>query len=132
MANRPRNGDKGQFELILADGSVHRHRGDLEFADRIVDPTTGTLLLEASFPNPERLVRPGGYARVRSAVDVRKNAILVPQRSVKELQATFTVAVVAADNTVSMRTVKPGDRVGSLWVIESGLAAGENIVIEGL
>jgi len=130
--NQPEKIGSGRFELILADGSVHAYRGNLEFADRLVDPTTGTLLLEASFPNPDRLVRPGGYARVRAAVDVRKNAILVPQRAVKELQATFSVAVVAADGKVTMRSVKPGARIGSLWVIESGLAAGEQVVVEGL
>jgi membrane fusion protein (multidrug efflux system) len=129
---RSGNEGKGRFELILADGSVHPQRGDLEFSDNTVDPTTGTLLLEASFPNPEKLVRPGQYGRVRVAVDVRKNAILVPQRAVKELQATFSVAVVSADGKVSMRSVKPGERVGSLWVIENGLAAGESVVVEGL
>jgi len=130
--DRPQVNEAGRFELILADGSVLPDRGELQFADRIVDPQTGTLMLEARFPNPRQLVRPGQYARVRAAVDVRKNAILVPQRAVKELQATFSVAVVSNDSKVSMRTVKPGDRIGSLWVIESGLAAGETIVIEGL
>lgn len=129
---RGTNGDRGRFELVLADGSLHPHRGNLEFADRIVDPTTGTLLLEASYPNPEKVVRPGQYARVRAAVDMKKNAILVPQRSVKELQATYTVAVVDGQGKVTMRTVKAGDRIGSLWVIESGLAAGESVVVEGL
>lgn len=124
--------DAGRFELILADGSVHPQRGDLVFADRVVDPTTGTLLLEASFPNPEKLVRSGQYGRVRAAVDFKKGAILVPQRAVKELQATYTVAVVSADDKISLRTVKPGERTGSLWVIESGLAPGENVVVEGL
>lgn len=128
------NPEKGrrQFELILADGSVHPHRGGLEFADRLVDPTTGTLLLEATFPNPEKLVRPGQYGRVRTAIDVRSKAILVPQRAVKELQATFSVAVLGPEDKIAMRPVKPGDRVGSLWVIESGLAAGEKVVVEGL
>ncbi|MFN2377155.1 MAG: efflux RND transporter periplasmic adaptor subunit [Candidatus Binatia bacterium] len=132
MQNSVNNGDRGRFELILADGSLHPHRGNLEFADRIVDPTTGTLLLEANFPNPERFVRPGQYGRVRVAVDVKKNAILVPQRAVRELQATYSVAVVDGEGKVTMRSVKAGDRSGSLWVIESGLAAGESVVVEGL
>jgi membrane fusion protein (multidrug efflux system) len=127
------NGNEGgRFELVLADGSVHLERGSLVFADRLVDPTTGTLMLEARYPNPERLVRPGQYARVRVAIDVRKGAILVPQRAVKELQATFSVAVLGEGDKIAMRTVKPGARVGSLWVIESGLAPNETIVIEGL
>lgn len=130
--DRPQAKEPGRFELILADGSLLPDRGELEFADRVVDPTTGTLMLEARFPNPQLLVRPGQYARVRAAVDVRKDAILVPQRAVKELQATYSVAVVSADGKVSMRTVKVGDRIGSLWVIESGLVAGETIVVEGL
>lgn len=121
-----------RFELVLADGSVHKQRGNLVFADRLVDPTTGTLMLEATYPNPDKLVRPGQYARVRVAVDVRKGAILVPQRAVKELQATFSVAVLGEGDKIAMRTVKPGARVGSLWVIESGLAPNESIVVEGL
>ncbi|MBI5507046.1 MAG: efflux RND transporter periplasmic adaptor subunit [Deltaproteobacteria bacterium] len=133
-SQRERGGtpDPGRFVLILSDGSVHPQRGDLVFADRLVDPTTGTLLLEAAFPNPDKLVRSGQYARVRAAVDLKKGAILVPQRAVKELQATYTVAVVSGDDKVSMRTVKPGDRIGSLWVIDSGLAPGEKVVVEGL
>ncbi len=123
---------RGNFELILADGSVHEHPGGLLFADRVVDPRTGTLLLEAEFPNPDRLVRPGQYARVRAPVDLKKDAILVPQRAVRELQATFSVAVVSADGVVSMRTVKPGERVDSLWAIDSGLAPGERVVVEGM
>jgi membrane fusion protein (multidrug efflux system) len=124
--------EEGHFELVLGDGSAHLHRGNLVFSDRLVDATTGTLLLEAAFPNPERLVRPGQYARVRAAVDRKKGAILVPQRAVRELQATYTVAVVSTDGKVSIRTVKPGERIGSLWLIESGLAAGESVVVEGL
>jgi len=122
----------GRFELILADGSIHPYRGDMVFSDRLVDPTTGTLLVETTFANPDKLVLPGQYARVRVAVDTQKNAILVPQRAVKELQATYSVAVVGKDATVAMRTVKTGERVGSLWAIPSGLAPGEQIVVEGL
>jgi membrane fusion protein (multidrug efflux system) len=119
------------IELVLADGTVHPHVGKLVFADRIVDPETGTLLLEASFPNPEGVVRTGQYARVRFAVDVRKGAILVPQRAVSELQATYSVAVLNG-NKIEMRTVKPGARVGSMWVIDDGLNAGDKVVVEGV
>lgn len=124
-------GKQMPIELILADGSVHPHVGHLVFADRIVDPETGTLLLEAAFPNPTGIVRTGQYARVRFATDVRKNAILVPQRAVSELQATYSVAVVKG-NKIEMRTVQPGARVGSMWVIESGLNPGDKIVVEGV
>jgi membrane fusion protein, multidrug efflux system len=120
------------FTMILADGSTHPHDGELVFADRLVDPTTGTLLLEAAFPNPERIVRPGQYARIRVPVGLAKDAILVPQRAVMELQATFSVAVVTADNKISMRQVTTGPRVGSLWVIENGLKAGDRVVVEGM
>jgi membrane fusion protein (multidrug efflux system) len=123
---------KRAFELVLADGSVHKEKGTLVFADRLVDPTTGTLMLEATYPNPDKLVRPGQYGRVRVAVDERKGAILVPQRAVRELQATYSVAVLGEGDRIAMRTVKPGARIDSLWVIESGLAPNETIVVEGL
>jgi membrane fusion protein, multidrug efflux system len=125
-------GTGNRFELVLSDGSVHKERGNLVFADRLVDPTTGTLMLEATYPNPDKLVRPGQYGRVRVAVDVRRGAIVVPQRAVRELQATYSVAVLGEGDKISMRTVKPGARIGSLWVIESGLAPSETIVVEGM
>ncbi|MGH9322624.1 MAG: efflux RND transporter periplasmic adaptor subunit [Vicinamibacteria bacterium] len=120
------------FELVLADGTVHPHPGTLVFVDRNVDPQTGTILLEASFPNPERIVRPGQYARVRAAVDLKKDAILVSQRSVQELQGIYNVAVVKPDDTVDIRMVTPAQRIGTLWVIDSGLNSGERVVVEGL
>ena len=120
------------FELVLADGSIHNHKGNLVFADRAIDPTTGTLGIEASFPNPEHIVRPGQYARVRVVIDQKENAILVPQTAVQELQGNYSVAVVGTDNKVTLRTVQAGDRFGSLWLIESGLNAGEKIIVEGL
>jgi membrane fusion protein (multidrug efflux system) len=120
------------FELVLADGSVHPHKGQLVFVDRNVDPQTGTILLEAAFPNPAGIVRPGQYARVRAAVDLKKDAILVPQRAVAELQGLYNVAVVGGDDTIELRNVKPGERIGTLWVIDSGLKAGERVVVEGL
>jgi membrane fusion protein, multidrug efflux system len=123
---------KDAFELVLADGTVHKHKGSVVFADRSVDPTTGTLGVEASFPNPEHLLRPGQYARVRVAIDQKDNAILVPQTAVQELQGTYSVAVVGAGNKVSLRTVQVGERIGSLWLIESGLSTGEKVVVEGL
>jgi membrane fusion protein (multidrug efflux system) len=120
------------FELVLADGTVHPHQGQLVFVDRNVDPQTGTILLEAAFPNPNAIVRPGQYARVRAAVDLKPGAILVPQRAVQELQGVYNVAVVGADSTIESRMVKPAERIGTLWVIDSGLKGGEKIVVEGL
>jgi membrane fusion protein, multidrug efflux system len=121
-----------EFDLILADGSVHPHRGSLVFIDRNVDAKTGTIRLEASFPNPGGIVRPGQYARVRASTTTKKDAILVPQGAVQELQGLFNVAVVKADDSVEIRPVKTADRVGSLIIIESGLKPGERIVVEGL
>jgi membrane fusion protein, multidrug efflux system len=120
------------FELVLADGSVHPHKGRLVFVDRNVDPVTGTILLEAAFPNPNAIVRPGQFARVRAAVDLKKGAILVPQRAVTELQGIYNVAVVGSGDTVEIRMVTPAERIGTLWVIDSGLKAGDRIVVEGL
>ena len=106
-ARRGEDGATLPFELILADGSVHPAQGTLVFVDRNVDAKTGTILLEAAFPNPGGIVRPGQYARVRAAVDTKKGAILVPQRAVQELQGIYNVAVVGGDDTVEVRPVKP-------------------------
>jgi membrane fusion protein (multidrug efflux system) len=128
----PTEGNQADFQLVLADGSTHPQPGKLVFVDRNVDPQTGTILLEASFPNPEQIVRPGQYARVRTAVDLKKGAILVPQRSVQELQGIYNVAVVKEDDTVDLRMVTPGQRIENLWVIDSGLATGDRVIVEGL
>jgi membrane fusion protein (multidrug efflux system) len=120
------------FELVLADGSVNPDKGRLVFVDRNVDPVTGTILLEAAFPNPGAIVRPGQFARVRAAVDLKKGAILVPQRAVTELQGIYNVAVVGSGDTVEIRMVTPAERIGTLWVIDAGLKAGDRIVVEGL
>ena len=124
--------DSANIQMILADGTVHPQLGKVFFVDRAVDPTTGTLLFEVAFPNPEHIVRPGQFAKVRAPIDFRRGAILVPQRAVKEVQATYNVAVVTAADTIEMRSVRPGARVGSLWVIDEGLQPGERIVVEGL
>jgi membrane fusion protein, multidrug efflux system len=121
-----------KFELVLSDGSVHPEKGDLVFVDRAVDPQTGTILVEVAFPNPGSVIRPGQYARVRVAVDEKKGAILVPQRAVTELQGIYNVAVVKPDDTVELRMVKAGERVGTLWVIDEGLKASDRIVVEGV
>ena len=120
------------LELVLADGSVHPHKGHVAVTGREVDPTTGTIELKTEFPNPNLTVRPGQYARVRAATRVLPKAIVVPQRAVTEMQGTHQVAVVGADDTVQMRVVEPGPQDGSDIVIASGLAPGERVVVEGI
>jgi membrane fusion protein, multidrug efflux system len=120
------------IELVLADGTVHPEKGTLDAVERAVDPTTGTLAIQVRFPNPGHLIRPGQYGRIRFQSDLKKDALLVPQRAVAELQNLYSVAVVGADNTASFRNVKVGPRVDTLWVIEDGLKPGERVVVEGL
>jgi membrane fusion protein (multidrug efflux system) len=124
--------EKGPLELILSDGSVFPHRGRAFLVGREVDVKTGTIQLAGAFPNPGNLLRPGQYAKVRVAVDVKKGAILVPQRAVNELQGSYQVAVVGPDNTATIKVVTVGPRDGSMWVIEKGLNPGDRIVVEGI
>lgn len=121
-----------KLELILADGSVYPHKGDFFFAERQVDVKTGTIRIAVVFPNPGNLLRPGQFGRVRALLSTQKGAIMVPQRAVMELQGSYQVAVVGQDNKVSIRPVRTGERVGSLWVITSGLQPGERVVVEGI
>ena len=120
------------LELVLADGTVYPRRGKILFLDREVDPKTGAIRLAGVFPNPANELRPGQYGRVRAILEIRKNALVVPQRSVIELQGGYQVAVVGSGNKVSFRAVKVGERSGSMWVIEEGLKPGETVVAEGL
>ncbi len=125
-------GDKGLFQLILADGSLYPERGDLAFTDRSVDVKTGTISVAAVFPNPSHALRPGQYARIRAVTGVRKGALLVPQRAVSELQGTYQVIVVGPDDKAEIRPVQTAERVGRLWVIAKGLDPGDRVVVEGL
>jgi membrane fusion protein (multidrug efflux system) len=124
--------DRATLQLILADGSIHDHRGDVVSFDAAIDPTTGTLTLEADFPNPDRIVLPGQFARVRGMVDERHGAIAVPQRAIIETQGLFQVAVVGDDGTVELRQVQMGPRVEDEWIVDSGLEAGERVALDGL
>jgi len=126
------NLEQGNLQLVLADGSVFPHHGKAILVGREIDVKTGTIQLAGAFPNPGNVLRPGQYAKVRVAVDMKKGAILVPQRAVSELQGSYQVAVVGADNKVTIKVVKPGPVEGNLWVIEEGLKAGDRIVVEGL
>jgi RND family efflux transporter MFP subunit len=120
------------LDLILADGSVYPYKGKILYTDRQVDVTTGSIRIVSGFSNPDNILRPGQFGRIRAASETRKDALLVPQRAVTELQGTFQVAVVGSDDKVSIRSVKVGDRVGALWIIESGVKPGEMVVTEGL
>jgi len=124
--------EKKVGELILSDGSVYPEKGRFAFADRQVDITTGTIKVAAVFPNTNNFLRPGQYGRIRVATSVRKDALLVPQRSVSEVQGKYMVAVVGADNKVDIRPVKAAERVDNLWVILEGLQPGERVVVEGI
>lgn len=119
-------------ELILADGTVYPHKGKILLTDRQVDTSTGTIRLVAAFPNPGNILRPGQYGRVRIQTSTRKGALLVPQSAVKELQGGYQVAVVGADNKTSIRPVKAGEKVGTMWVIDDGLKQGDQVVVEGI
>jgi membrane fusion protein (multidrug efflux system) len=123
---------EGTLELVLADGSKYPERGKASVANRQVEVKTGTLLVVSLFPNPNSLLRPGQFAKVHAAVEAKRDAVVVPQRAVQEVQGTYQVAVVGADNKVSIRPVKTGARVDNDWVIDEGLAAGERIVVDGL
>lgn len=119
------------LELILVDGSVYPKMGQFSLMDRQVDATTGTLKVGALFPNPEGRLRPGQFAKISATTDVRKGALLVPQRAVTEIQGKYLIAVVGEDNKVDVRQVKPGERVGSDWIISEGLKPGEKVIVEG-
>ena len=120
-----------EMELVLADGSVYPRRGHAVALDRQVDLTTGTVLARSVFPNPGNVLRPGQYAKVRAVVETKKNALLVPQRAVQDVQGTHQVAVVGPDETIDVRTVKTDARVGSLWIVAEGLKPGDRVVVEG-
>jgi len=124
--------EKVPLQLILADGSVYSRTGKFVLADRQIDPGTGTLKVGALFPNPNGLLRPGQFGRLRATIMMRKGALLVPQRAVTEMQGKYLVAVVTADNKADVRTVKVGERYGSDWIIEEGIKLGEKVVVEGV
>jgi membrane fusion protein (multidrug efflux system) len=120
------------LELILGDGTVYPRRGHALFVNREVDSRTGTIQVRGEFPNPGNVLRPGQYARIRAATELRKGALLIPQQAVSELQGVYQVGVVAADNKVTIKAVKLGPQSGDMWVVESGLQVGDNVVIDGL
>ncbi len=129
---RIREAKDQNLQLILADGSVHPQTGGIVFVDRNVDPSTGAILVEAFFPNPQKLVRPGQYAKVRAEIDEVENGILIPQRAVQEFQGIYRVWVVNDSNQVQLRKIKMGPTVGENWLVLEGLKSGEKVVVEGI
>jgi membrane fusion protein (multidrug efflux system) len=123
---------KRELEMILADGSRYPYKGSISFAQRQIDAATGTLQFEASFPNPQRLLRPGQFARILAVVDERKGAVVVPARALTELQGQYLVYTVGEGNKVALRRVITGPKAGSFTVIEQGVNAGEKVIVEGL
>ena len=123
---------KTTLGLVLSDGSVYGYKGLVDFVDRGIDPATGAILIQASFPNPQGLIRPGQFARVRAEVDLLSGGIAIPQRCLTELQGTYSVYVVNDSGKVELRLVEVGPTVGNFWVITNGLTTGERVVYEGL
>jgi RND family efflux transporter MFP subunit len=123
---------QAEIDLILADGTLYPLKGNIYAADRQIGVTSGTLRIEALFPNPNSSLRPGEFARVRIKQDLRHDSILVPQRAVSELQGSYQVAVDDPDNKIRIQPVQVGDRSGNQWIIEQGLRPGDRVVIEGI
>ena len=131
-ASRLEADKKLRLQLILADGSTYPHEGTFYFADRQVNESTGAIRIAGLFPNPNNVLKPGGYAKVRAVIRTEEQALLVPQRAVSELQGGYQVAVLDADNKVNIRAVTVGPQVDRRWVIASGLHPGERVVAEGV
>jgi membrane fusion protein, multidrug efflux system len=118
-------------DMILSDGTVHPQKGIINIANREIDPATGTLTMEALFPNPDELVRPGQFAKVRFVTEMRKGAMLIPQRAVTELQGTYQVYVVSSENKIAVKMVQAGQRYGGYWIINSGLEPTDKVAMVG-
>ena len=124
--------NRAKLDLILADGSVFKYQGIVDFIDREIDPSTGAILLQATFPNPDQILRPGLFGKIRAVMQNIKNGVLVPQRCITELQGKHSVYVVDTENTVQFREVEVGETIGDMWLIDSGLKEGDIVVLEGL
>src|SRR5580693_1462827 len=123
--------DHWKLQLILADGTTYPQEGEFYFADRQVNPNTGAIQLAALFPNPGNVLRPGQYGKVRAVTQVQQNALLIPQAAVNEQQGSYLVAVVENNGQVTMHPVQVGQRIGTMWVIQEGLKAGDRVAVEG-
>ena len=121
-----------EFNLILGNGNVYPQKGKFYALDRNLDPKTGAIRYEVTFPNPGNILRPGQFGKVRFVADMKKGALVVPQEAVNELQGNFQVAAVDQNNKVSIRPVKMGERIGAMWEVTEGLKPGDKVVVQGL
>jgi RND family efflux transporter MFP subunit len=131
-AAREQHSRQTEIELILADGTTFPHKGSIEFANREIDQSTGTIRIAALFPNPDNILRPGGYGQIRAITKIEKGALLVPQRAIADVQGNYQVAVVNSDDKVSIRQVKVGEQVDNQWVVTEGLRPGERVITDGV
>jgi len=120
------------IELILADGSLYPHKGKMDFIDRNVDPSTGAILIQATFPNPDRLIRPGQFARVKVKIRQANDAVLIPQKCAKELQGQYSVFLVNAENKLEAKKIIIAEKYGEFYLIKEGLKKGDKIILEGI
>ena len=120
-----------QFELILGNGEVYPHKGKFYALDRNLDPKTGSIRYEVTFPNPGNILRPGQFGKVRFVADIKKGAMVIPQEAVNELQGNYQVVVIDQNNKASIRPVKVGERIGALWEVTDGLKAGDKVIVQG-
>jgi membrane fusion protein (multidrug efflux system) len=123
-------GNGTALTLTLADGQTYPEKGTFLAADRQIDSKTGTIRISATFPNPDSQLRPGQYGRVSADTRVAKDVLLIPQRAVTDLQGRAQVRVVAPDDTVQVKSITLGERIGSRWIVEKGLEAGERVIID--
>jgi RND family efflux transporter MFP subunit len=130
-ASREEQEKRMPLQLILADGTTYPTEGKIDFADRAVDQSTGSIQIAGLFANPGNILRPGGYGRVRAATQIQKGALLIPQRAVTELQGGYQVAVLDGENKVNIQPVEVGERFGTQWIIQKGLKPGDRVIVEG-
>lgn len=123
---------RADLELILADGSLYDQKGKVDFIDRNIDASTGAILVQATFPNPNRLIRPGQFARVRARLDQEEDAIIVPQKCATELQGQFSVFVVNPENKLETRQIIVSEKIGDFYVVSEGLQVGDKVILEGI
>ena len=124
--------ERAKVTLMLADGSLYEEIGQIDYVDRNVDASTGSMLVQASFPNPKDILRPGMYTKVLIELTTAEGALLVPQRCVVELQGQYMVYTVNESNEVSATQVKATQKIGDLWLIEEGLNPEDKVVLTGL
>jgi membrane fusion protein, multidrug efflux system len=124
--------ERSELQMILSNGSMYEHTGKIIIAQRQVDVSTGTLQFEAAFPNPDKVMRPGQFAKIRTVVEELQNAIIIPNTCITELQGQLQVYVIGDDNKVQLRTIKGGPKYGNFRVVESGVKPGDRVITEGM